>query len=248
MRSWALQLFVFLIFLMAATSLAFGQVGNGTITGTVLDPAGAVVPGAAVEAKNAETGVVFRAVSTNTGNYTIPDLPVGTYIVTAKVQGFKTYTHSNLALAAAQTLKEDVALQVGNAAESVTVTSEATLLATQTGDLATNVTISQMDDLPVLGIGTVNAGTSGFRNPYNVIQTLPGVSGYGVGGLFTLNGLGGTSTPETMRIEGQDATSRIFGTYDYTQLPQPSVDSIQEIAGPATTRPNSDRRARWSST
>jgi hypothetical protein len=157
-------------------------------------------------------------------------LPVGVYTVTVKVQGFKTYTHTNLTLSAAQVLKEDVLMQVGNATEAVTVTDDASLLATQTGDLATNVTISQMDNLPVLGIGTVNAGTSGFRNPYNVLQTLPGASGYGVGGLFTLNGLGGTNTPETMRVEGQDATSRIFGTFDYTQMGQPSVDSIQEIA------------------
>ncbi len=74
MRSWSLHVVV--LFLIVA-SLAFGQVGNGVITGTVTDPAGAVVAGASVEAKNAETGVVFPAVTTNTGNYTIPELPVG---------------------------------------------------------------------------------------------------------------------------------------------------------------------------
>ena len=61
--------------------------------------------------------------------------------------------------------------------------------------------------------------------------TLPGVSGYSSSGLFTLNGLGGAAAlTETMRIEGQDATSRIFGTYDYTQMTQPSADAIQEIS------------------
>src|ERR1700675_1145179 len=81
--------------------LAFGQVGNGTITGTVTDPAGAVVAGAAVEVKNADTGVVFSGASSNAGAYTVTDLPVGTYSVTVTVKGFKTYTHTNLAVGGA---------------------------------------------------------------------------------------------------------------------------------------------------
>ena len=89
-----------------------------------------------------------------------------------------------------------------------------------------------------MGIGTVNSGTSGYRNPYNTLLTLPGVSNYATSGLFTVNGLGGSipgspftvALGETMRVEGQDATSRIFGTYDYTQMAQPNADAIQEIA------------------
>jgi hypothetical protein len=222
----SLQLFIFLV---VFAFLALGQVGNGTITGTVTDPVGAVVPGATVEARNVATGVVFPAVSTSTGNYTIPDLPVGSYEVSVKVQGFKTYTHTNLALAAAGIIREDVTLQVGNATEAVTVTAEASLLKTETAELSHNVSIDQMNDLPLLGVGTSNSGTSGVRNPYNVLQTIPGVSNYASSGQFTLNGLGGNMT-ETMRVEGQDSTSRLFGTYDYTQMGQPSADSIQEIA------------------
>src|ERR1019366_10010053 len=119
MRSWSLKLGA--LFLCVA-SLALGQVGNGTITGTITDPGGAVVPNAAVEVKNAATGVIFPAVSTRAGDYTVTDLPVGNYIVSVKVQGFKAYTHTNLALAATQVLREDVAMQVGNATtESITV-------------------------------------------------------------------------------------------------------------------------------
>ena len=223
-----------LVFLLAAVACqALAQVGNGTITGTVTDPAGAVVAGAQVQAKNAETGVVYTAATTSAGIYTITDLPVGTYTVTAAVQGFKTYTHSNLAVSAVSTVREDVALQIGASTESVTVTGEASLLKTESGELATNVSIDQLDQLPLLGVGTVNAGTSGYRNPYNTLLTLPGVSTYASSGQFAINGLGGTSNgamTETMRIEGQDATSRIFGTYDYTQMAQPGADSIQEIA------------------
>lgn len=226
MRSFSLRISVLVA---AAAAMAFGQVGNGTITGTVTDPAGAVVPGASVQAKNAETGIGFPAVSTNTGNYTIADLPVGTYTLTVTASGFKTYTHTNLAVAATQILRQDVPLEVGATNESVTVTAEATLLKTESGELSDNVSIDQLDELPLLGIGTANSGTSGVRNPYNTLQTLPGVSSYATSAQFTLNGLGGTMT-ETMRVEGQDATSRLFGTYDYTQMGQVSADAVQEIA------------------
>ncbi len=226
MRSLFLRLSCVLV--VSAFAL-YAQVGNGTITGTVTDPTGAVVAGVSVEAKNVETGVVFPAVSTNTGRYTIPDLPVGSYTVSVQMKGFKTYSHTNLALAATQTLREDISLQVGETTESVTVNAEASLLATQSGEMAHNVTVDQLNQLPLLGIGTANSGTSGVRNPYNSLQTLPGVTSYASSGQFTLNGLGGNVT-ETMRVEGQDATSRIFGTYNYTQMAQPSADSIQEVA------------------
>ena len=191
-----------------------------------------------MQATNAETGGVYTAASTAAGNYTVPNLPVGTYGLSVMVQGFKTYTHPNLTIAAAQTLKEDIPLQVGATTESITVEGEASLLDTQTGDLTHNVTVKQLDELPLLGIGTVNSGTSGYRNPYNTLLTLPGVSDYATSGLFTVNGLGGSipgnpftaALTETIRIEGQDATSRIFGNYDYTQMAQPNADAIQEIA------------------
>jgi len=218
--------------LLFAGLFAFGQVGNGSFTGLVTDPAGAVVSGATVDAKNTATGVDYKASTSSTGNYTITDLPVGVYTITVAVTGFKTYTHSNLALQATQTVREDVALQVGAASESVTVTAEATLLKTETGELATNVSIDQLDDLPLLGIGAVNSGSSGYRNPYATLLTLPGISSYVTGSPFTLNGLGGGfELTETMRIEGQDSTSRYgFQTYVYTQMAQPSADAIQEIA------------------
>ena len=97
-------------FLFFASWAAFGQGAGGTITGTISDPAGAVVPAATVEAKNTETGVVFTAVSSNAGNFTISQVPVGIYIITAKVMGFKTYTHPNVAVIARQIVKEDIAL------------------------------------------------------------------------------------------------------------------------------------------
>src|SRR5580704_10989685 len=119
-----MRLGLVLVCLFLVSTVAFGQGGNASITGTVTDPAGAVVGGASIELKQVETGVVYPAASTNTGNYTVSNLPVGKYTMTVKVPGFKTYTHSNLELQVAAVVKEDVALQVGAQTDAVTVTAE----------------------------------------------------------------------------------------------------------------------------
>ena len=215
-----------LVCLFLASLTAFGQGGNATITGTITDQAGAVVTGAAVEARNTETGLLYTGASSTAGNYTISDLPIGTYVVTAKVQGFKTYTHSNLALAATQVLREDIGLQVGNATESVTVTAEASLLKTETAELTHNVTLTQMDNLPLLGIGLAGNGPDGIRNPFNVIQSLPGSTGYTLPG-YNVGNFNGQTSQASIRIEGQDATPHALA---YEGMAQPGVDAIQEVA------------------
>src|SRR5690242_2497946 len=99
--------------LFACACMAFGQAGSGTITGTIADPAGAVIANASVEARNTETGVVFPVVSTATGNYTVSQLPVGQYEVSATVPGFKKYVRSGIGVAAAQVVRIDIGLEVG---------------------------------------------------------------------------------------------------------------------------------------
>lgn len=120
--------------LLILAPAAFGQGANGTITGTVIDPTGSAVPAANVEARNTDTGAIYSGASTNAGNYAIPNVPVGTYELTVKVSGFKTYTHPNLTIAAAQVLREDINLQVGETTESITVEAQASLLKTETGE------------------------------------------------------------------------------------------------------------------
>src|SRR6202035_4199439 len=115
------------------TSAALAQGDRGSITGTVSDPAGALVANAAIEARHVETGTVYQTQSTSTGNYTIAQLPVGTYEITATVPGFKKYTRGGLTVQVAAILRIDVPLEVGSASESVTVTEAATLLKTETG-------------------------------------------------------------------------------------------------------------------
>ena len=216
---------------MFAGFLMFGQVGNGTITGFVTDPAGGVVAGSPVRVMNVDTGVVFSGAASSAGLYAIPDLPVGTYSVTVTLSGFKSYTHTNLALGAAQVLQENVPLQMGDPGQSVTVTAAASLLRTETGDLATNITITQLDELPLLGVGVNNSGSSGYRNPYNVISTIPGVVNYNAMNAVGLNV--NNLTTQSMLVEGQESTTRVLGqggTEQYYQFGQMGVDALQEVA------------------
>jgi hypothetical protein len=202
---------------------AFGQSDRGTITGTVSDPAGAVVAAAPVEARQLETGAVYTAASSATGNYTLSQLPTGTYELTVNVTGFKKFVRQNLALPVAQTLRVDVTLEVGSNTESVTVTEAAPLLKTESGELSHNVNTNTMNNLPVLGIGS-SAGVAGIRNPYAVLNLLPG-SDFRADSSIRLNGL--PSNTQALRIEGQDATNGLINTQSMTQ---PSVEAIQEFA------------------
>ena len=86
-----MKFFCFVALLLLSASAIFAQGALGTITGTVADPSGAVVGNAAIEINNLANGQVFKTVSTATGNYTVPQLPVGAYDLTVTVTGFKTY-------------------------------------------------------------------------------------------------------------------------------------------------------------
>jgi hypothetical protein len=212
-----------LAWVLMFVSAAFSQSDRGTITGTVSDPAGAVVANAAIQAKQLETGAVYQAATSGTGNYTLSQLPTGTYELTVNVPGFKRFVRQNLVLPVAQTLRIDATLEVGSNTESVTVAAAAPLLKTESGELSHNVTTETMNNLPVMGIGS-GASSAGIRNPYAVLQVLPGAD-WRPDTSIRLNGL--PSNTEAMRIEGQDSTNGLIYTQSMTQ---PSVDAIQEFA------------------
>src|SRR6266567_5539382 len=83
------------LFFIAAFDL-FGQADRGTITGILSDQGGSVIANATVQAKNSETGQVYSADTTGTGNYTIAQLPYGNYEVSVEVAGFKRYVNANM--------------------------------------------------------------------------------------------------------------------------------------------------------
>ncbi|HEY3826361.1 MAG TPA: TonB-dependent receptor [Bryobacteraceae bacterium] len=211
--------------LLLCAAAAFAQSDRGIITGTVTDTSGAVVANAAIEAKQLETGAVFPTTSTATGSYTLSELPVGSYEISATVSGFKKYVRSGINVQVAQTLRIDIPLQVGAASESVTVSADASLLKTESGDVSANVQVDTLDTLPMLGTGSANAGSSGIRNPNGVLAVVPGAY-YVPNSQVKINGA--QSNSYAFHVEGQDSTNAGF-PYAAAQT-QPSVDAIQEVS------------------
>ena len=210
--------FFCLILLVPAS---FAQSDRGTITGTITDPAGAMIANAAIEAKNTQTGVVSQTVSSATGNYTLAQLPVGIYQLSASVTGFKQYVRTGITVMVAQTLRIDIPLEVGNISETVTVSADAPLLKTESGELSHNVSTERLEDLPLLS----TAG--GIRNPYTVIQLMPGAQSLsGTFGTFRVNGM--PTATLALRVDGQDATQTAWS--NATNMSMPGVDSVEETA------------------
>jgi len=211
--------------LLTGVVVAFAQSDRGTITGTISDPAGAVVAGAPIEARNTDTGAIYPVASSATGNYTIAQLPAGNYELDVTVPGFKKFIRSGLIVQAAQTIRVDATLEVGNATESVTINAEAPLLKTESGELSNTIATQTMDTLPLLSIGS---NSSGIRNPFNLVALLPGAY-YQPAPPFTgpvVHINGSPSGSETLLIEGMDGTN-ILGQ-GANQQNQPGMDSIQE--------------------
>jgi carboxypeptidase family protein len=162
--------------------------------------------------------VVLQSATTATGNYTIGQVPAGTYEISATVPGFKKYTRRGLTVQLLQTLRVDVTLEIGSSTQSVTVTEAATLLKTETGDVSHNVTSNKVNDLPVRTLGNI-------RNPLTVSQLIPGTNVVS-GSPLRISGTPVNS--EQVRVGGLDATYSLgMSTYSFGQ---PSVDAIQEIA------------------
>jgi len=213
--------------LLLSASAIFAQTALGTITGTVTDPSGAAIANADIAAKNVNNGQVYKAISTDTGNYTVPQLPVGSYSLTINVKGFKSYIRDGLDVAAAQVMRIDVPLQVGSQAESVTVTAEASLLVTESGNITHNVTSTEMSELPIMSVGgTFQANTSGYRDPLAISKLLPGIQ-YSANSQMVINGT--PATNEQVRIEGQ-TSGGTSGLRLYTAMGQAGTEAVQEVA------------------
>jgi hypothetical protein len=210
--------------LVVLACAAWAQTTSGTITGAVADPSGAVIAQAVIEATNADTGQVIRTTSTATGNYALAQLPPGPYELRVAVPGFKTYLRGGLTVETAAVVRIDVTLEVGASNESISVTAEAPLLKTESGELSHRVTASSLNAVPILPLGG-SASTLGIRNPWALALELPGT--FFLGGT-TLKVNGAPSNTTAFRIEGMDATN--YMNPGFTASVQPSVDAIEEVA------------------
>jgi hypothetical protein len=127
-----------------------GYAQEATLTGTVTDSTGAVLPGVTITATNAATGNTFNGVTDERGIYRIP-VRVGAYQVTAELSGFTTIMRTGVQLLVGQTASLDMQMTPSTVQETVTVTAEAPLLNVTTSSLGGNVDPTQVQELPVYG-------------------------------------------------------------------------------------------------
>ena len=133
-------------------SLLLGQTtGTGTITGTVVDATQSVVPGVKITATQTDTGRSRTILTNRSGNYTLPQMPIGSYQIKAESTGFQTFNQEGLTLSADTTLPVNIQLQVGASSESVTVTSAPPPLKTESGDISTLISGQQLRELALNG-------------------------------------------------------------------------------------------------
>ena len=168
------------VFFALCTAVLISQTapGRASITGTVVDPASAVISGSAVEVKSS-TGATWSTTTSATGLYTIGNLSAGEYQLSVNVAGFKTYTRTGLRLKDNQTMRVDVVLEVGSTADSITVVSEAPVLRTETGGLAPPRPSPTGPQLPIMIInGTPTAGYLA-RDGFRASRMAPGSEEYG---------------------------------------------------------------------
>jgi hypothetical protein len=136
--------------LLVSACTVFAQTGGtGSIQGTVTDPSGAVVVGAAVDAANNATGIKTDTVTTDAGVFVLPQLLPGVYTVTVTATGFESLKQEHVIVDALQTVSLNPKLQLGAATQYVTVSSQPTMLQTDDSHLGESVDNNVYDSLPL---------------------------------------------------------------------------------------------------
>src|SRR5713101_3647272 len=198
----------------------------GTITGLVTDSSGAVIPNAVVVATNTATGAKAQTLSSSTGNYVIPNLPVGPYQVGVAITGFKAWTRSGINVTSNDNLRIDVTLEVGQTSERVVVSAEAAPLKTESTDVGTTMENKLVNDMPlaVAGIG------GGMRNAFQIMMMMPQVkSGNGEGAWDDLQIGGGQQHDWNVSVDGLSVEMGWRNHVGYMNRVTPALDSIEEF-------------------
>src|SRR5690349_20468741 len=176
---------------------AFAQLPTATISGTVKDASGAMIPGATITVTSAETGASRTANAGNDGSFRFPALAVGTYNIKAENPGFQTKVQQGLRIAVGDNAVLSIALEVGSVAESVSVTAGAPIVNTTSGTLGSLVSEQTVSEFPLDGrnfndLTLLQTGVSESRGA-STTGTLNGVQFSANGApvrsnLFTLDG------------------------------------------------------------
>jgi len=199
----------------------------GSLAGTITDSTGAVISGAQVQAVDEGSGKTVQETSSSAGTFRFPELSIGRYDITVKASGFQVKKMTGVQVNLQLTTAINIALQVGSAAESVTVEANAPQLQTDSSEISGTVSDQQYLKLP-LALGGVGA----FRSPEAFIFLLPGNTGPGTSnnndnGVFFSKIAGGQNYGAEVLIDGlSQQRSENGSSFDEEA---PSVDALQEL-------------------
>jgi carboxypeptidase family protein len=140
------------LFLLFLTAAGFAQSSfRGGMAGGVSDPTGAAIPGAKIVATNVATGLDYQSVSSDSGGYSIPDLPLGDYNVTVSFQGFQTKQVKLVRISAGAIFSLPVTLDIASNAEQVEVEADAVSLDTTTQERTFTLPKEEVTNIPING-------------------------------------------------------------------------------------------------
>jgi hypothetical protein len=211
-------------FILLPSQFAFGQVDEGSITGTITDSTGALVPDAEVMLLNTDQGITLQTRTGARGEYTFSPVRIGHYTITVTAKGFEKTTQTNLTVQVAQALQVNVTLKPGSAAETVQVTEAPPLLQTQEASVGQVIGRQQVNDLPLNGRNFTFLAQlgAGMQTPE------PDTRGNAASGAFSANGE--RPAQNNYLLDGidnnNDSQDFLNGTF-YVALPP--VDAIAEF-------------------
>ncbi len=211
--------------ILFASQSVQAQFDTATVVGTIRDANGAVVPNASVKLKNTATGIEASSTTDNEGNYQFNNVKIGSYQVSAEVQGFSKALAENIQVTVGARQRVDMALKAGAVTETVTVTAEAARLETESSDRGQVITKEQIVNLPLNGrsyadLALLSPGVR--RSVLNVQESGTRDASFNVNGL--------RSSLNNFVMDGVDNNS--YGTSNQgfsNQVVQPSPDAVQEF-------------------
>lgn len=210
--------FLALAAVVLSTPAAYAQGGaTSTLSGTVTDTSGAVIPGASVVVKKMDTGLTSEAVTNAEGQFTIPQLASGKYTVSVSLAGFKTATVNDVELNAGVPAGVSVKLEVGGIEEQVVVQAGSEVVKTQSSTVSTTLSSKQIQSLPLTS-----------RSGLDFVANLPGVNTPGGVRDSTVNGL--PQGAINITLDGMSIQDNYLKTTDgFFARVSPRLDSIEEV-------------------
>lgn len=210
------------LLLWAIAVSGWAQLYTGSVTGVVTDPQNATVPNAEVNLVDSKKGFVFNAPTESNGRYLIRSVPPGTYNITVTAPGFRPETRNALAFQVNQNLTVDFSLRLGNTSESIQITAEAPLLATQDSVTGQVLNRKLINDLPLIDRSVLSLA---YLTP-GIVSTNPGSNNSGNN--FVSNG--GRNATADVLMDGVSTTN--YEQNSGVQVPSytPSVESVEEFS------------------